>query len=136
MSHPVRVNLIFVGVEVAFYVLYFYYAATFHWFLHFFVGAAIVLILMSILMLYHKINVRWPFLWLFVGHLVAMFPDVLFRFLKMPHQHWMDIFILHIRVHFIPGRIWSWYAIFMLACALYLWSLHRLQTQTSRPAKP
>jgi hypothetical protein len=50
-----------------------------------------------------------------------MFPDILWSAELLPHQAWMDIFVLHISSHFIPGRNWTWYVIFLLCLALYLY---------------
>jgi len=34
-----------------------------------------------------------PLLWLFIGHLMAMSPDILFTFRLIAHRPWMDIFL-------------------------------------------
>lgn len=60
-------------------------------------------------------------LWIFVGHVIAMFPDILWNRLVATHEPWMDIFLGHISVHFIPGRNWTWYAIFLISLAFYLY---------------
>jgi hypothetical protein len=63
-------------------------------------------------------------LWLLAGHAIAMFPDILWNFQLLHHQSWMDIFLGHISSHFVPGRNWSWYVIFLICLAIYL-SVHR-----------
>lgn len=96
----------------------------FHWFLHFFVGATAALTLLAAHALWSRRLLRWPLLWLLIGHLVAMIPDFLFGI--MPHQPWMNVFLMHIAVHFVPGRNWAWYTIFLISLAVYLaarWSL-------------
>ncbi|MBN2887696.1 MAG: hypothetical protein JXM75_13420, partial [Chromatiaceae bacterium] len=93
-----------------------------HWFLHFFVGASAALIVMALLTYRSGRVVRFPLLWLLSGHIIAMFPDILWNFQWLPHQPWMDIFLLHISSHFIPGRNWTWYALFLVSLALYLYA--------------
>lgn len=108
-----------VAIEVLLYVFYFAHEARFHWFTHFFVGASVALLLMSVVSVRTRRPVPLPLLWPVLGHIVAMFPDFLFE-AGIAHRRWMDVFLGHLSTHFIPGRNWTWYALFLLSLALYL----------------
>jgi hypothetical protein len=112
-----------IGIEVALYVLYFAHEARFHWFTHFFVGASFALVVMAVVAWRTRRPVPYPFLWPILGHIVAMFPDFLFE-AGIAHRRWMDIFLGHLSTHFVPGRNWTWYGIFLASLALYLWALN------------
>lgn len=53
-----------------------------------------------------------------VFHLYAMFPDLLFA-TGVPHRQWMDVFLGHLLVHYLPGRERAWLAIGLAASGLY-----------------
>ncbi|ALA56872.1 hypothetical protein [Nitrospira moscoviensis] len=114
--------VLFGTAEVILYVSYQRSDARFHWFLHFFVGASAALLVMGTLILGWGRSTRHPLLWIFTGHMIAMFPDLLWNFLVAAHQPWMDVFALHITAHFIPGRNWTWYAMFLASLAFYLYA--------------
>lgn len=122
-SSPVRIWfwVLFTAMEAFLYVSYQLNNGSFHWFLHFFVGASIVLIVMGLITALSDRIVRHPLLWIFVGHVIAMFPDILWNFSLATHQPWMDVFLGHIVAHFIPGRNWTWYGIFLMSLAFYLY---------------
>ena len=109
----------FLAAEMFLYLSYQHHDSSFHWFLHFFVGASFVLILMAIFTLWSGQTVRLPLLWIFGGHVVSMIPDILWNFEFMVHHSWMDIFLLHITSHFVPGRNWTWYVVFLASLWLY-----------------
>lgn len=111
---------LFVAAEVLLYLSYRHHDARFHWFLHFFVGTSAALLAMPVLTFWSARPVRFPLLWLLTGHLIAMLPDILWNLQVLPHQPWMDVFLLHISAHFIPGRNWTWYVIFLVCLAVYL----------------
>lgn len=71
-----------------------------------------------------------PLVWLLAGHLVAMGPDLAFL-AGVAHQRWMDVFLGHISSHFVPGRNWTWYGVFLASLGLYLVVLDSL-----RPPRP
>lgn len=76
-------------VDVALYASYQGEDASFHWFTHLFVGMAAALVVMILVARGTRRPVPVPFLWLLVGHLVAMGPD--FAFLEgVAHGRWMD----------------------------------------------
>jgi hypothetical protein len=113
---------LFVAAEVVLYLSYRHHDARFHWFLHFFVGTSAALIAMAVLTYGSARPVRLPLLWLLTGHLIAMLPDILWNLQWLPYQPWMDVFLLHISAHFIPGRNWTWYVIFLVCLAVYLYA--------------
>lgn len=102
--------------------LYFSYRdhdASFHWFAHFYAGASAALVVMALVARRRARPARFPLLWIVAAHLYAMFPDLLFLE-GTPHQHWMDVFLGHITIHYIPGGNLTLLAIFMTSLALYL----------------
>ena len=122
MKAPVVWQLVlFATAEVLLYLSYQHHDSRFHWFLHFFVGTSAAFGVMTLITYWSNRTILFPFLWLLVGHVIAMFPDILWSAELLPHQAWMDIFALHISSHFIPGRNWTWYVIFLLCLALYLY---------------
>jgi hypothetical protein len=122
MKAPVVWQLVlFATAEVLLYLSYQHHDTRFHWFLHFFVGTSAAFGVMTLITYWSNRTILFPFLWLLVGHVIAMFPDILWSAELLPHQAWMDIFVLHISSHFIPGRNWTWYVIFLLCLALYLY---------------
>jgi hypothetical protein len=38
----------------------------------------------------------------------------------------MDVFLRHISTHFVPGRNWTWYAVFLVTSAAYLITVDRV----------
>jgi hypothetical protein len=100
----------------------------FHWFLHFFVGASVALLAMAVFTFVSGRRVLFVPVWLFIGHLIAMIPDVLWQLLIAAHEPWMDVFLGHISAHFMPGRNWTWYVVFLLCLALYLYAVATRET--------
>jgi 4-hydroxybenzoate polyprenyltransferase len=108
-----------VAIEVLLYASYRGHDARFHWFTHFFVGASAALLVMAVLAAVRGRPVALPLVWVLVGHLFAMAPDLAFV-AGVAHQPWMDVFLGHISSHFVPGRNWTWYAMFLASLGLYL----------------
>jgi len=113
-----------VAVEVGLYGSYRGHDARFHWFTHFFVGAATALAVMTMVVVRRRRPVARPLVWPLVGHVIAMAPDLLFT-AGYAHQRWMNLFLGHIAVHFVPGRNWTWLAVFLTALAAYLTAVDR-----------
>lgn len=109
---------LFVVAELVIFLSYQHSDGRFHWFLHFFVGATVTLTALAAQTWWSGRVLRYPLLWVLLGHLLAMIPDLLFAI--MPHQPWMDLFLVHVSAHFMPGRNWTWYALFLLSLAGYL----------------
>ena len=78
--------------------------------------------------------VPYPLVWLLAGHVYAMVPDFLFLLFGIAHDRWMDVFLWHIRAHFIPGRNITWYLIFLASLAVHLVILARVGDK--EPGKP
>lgn len=118
-----------IGAELFLYLDYFAHEARFHWFTHFYVGGTVALLAMAMVARRTGKPVPYPLLWPILGHVVAMFPDFLFE-AGVVHRRWMDIFLGHLSTHFIPGRNWTWYVIFLGSLAVYLWAV---QSPSPRP---
>jgi Protein of unknown function, DUF547 len=113
---------LFALIEILLYLSYQHHDARFHWFLHFFVGTSTALIVLVVLTYYVNRTIDLPMLWLLMGHAIAMLPDILWNFQLLPHQPWMDVFLFHVSSHFIPGRNWTWYVIFLICLAAYFYA--------------
>lgn len=110
--------------ELLLYHFYFAHEARFHWFTHFFVGAGVALLVMSAVTWNTRRPVPLPLVWPLLGHVLAMFPDFLFE-AGIAHRRWMDVFLGHLSTHFVPGRNWTWYGVFLACLATYLLVLDR-----------
>lgn len=106
--------------EIALFASYWSRQASFHWFTHFYVGGIVALLGLTIWKSTSHRRVIWPLAWLLLAHLFAMLPDLFFSIIDLPHGRWMDIFFGHISSHYIPGRNWTWYVLFMISFAIYL----------------
>lgn len=125
---PVRVCLwcvVAVLAEAGLYASYRGHDARFHWFTHFFVGASVALVAMAAVAGRSRRPVPLPLVWIFLAHVVAMFPDFLFT-AGIAHERWMDVFLGHITTHFITGRNLTWFLVFLAALGTYLAVLARL----------
>ncbi len=116
---------LYTAAEVLLFISYRNHDARFHWFTHFFVGAIVALLIMSVIAWLTKRPIRLPLLWPLLAHLFAMFPDFLFSFKFIAHERWMDLFLFHISSHFVPGRNITWYVLFISTVGLYLWIYSR-----------
>jgi hypothetical protein len=117
-----------VAAEIGLYASYRGHDARYHWFTHFFVGASAALVVMAVVAGAGRRPVPFPLFWVLVGHLVAMAPD--FAFVAgEAHRWWMDVFLGHISTHFVPGRNWTWYAVFLGSLGVYLVVLDRLRVR-------
>ncbi|MDP9403385.1 MAG: hypothetical protein M3P85_08625 [Actinomycetota bacterium] len=136
-GHTLRVCLwcvIAVLAEVGLYASYRGHDARFHWFTHFFVGAAAALVVMTLVAARTRRPVPLPLVWLLVAHLVAMFPDFLFA-AGVAHYRWMEVFLGHIATHFVPGRNLTWYAVFLASLGAYLVTLDRVRGEPRGSAR-
>lgn len=89
------------------------------WLVHFFIGATVGLVGMMVWLVEERRPVPLPVLWILIGHLLAMFPDLLFA-AGIAHRHWMDAFLGHLISHRVPGGTVVWYAVFLVALGAYL----------------
>jgi len=122
-----------VVVEVLLYVSYRSHDARFHWLTHFLAGASTALVLMAAWTWFRRRPAPFPLVWVVVAHLFAMVPDLLFR-AGVAHEWWMDLFLLHIRSHFVPGRNLTWLVVFGFALTAYLVTVDR-RARSSDPAR-
>lgn len=130
MSRPIRslIGTAFAAAtEIFLFARYQAHDAPFHWFTHFLVGGSVALIGMTVWVVQERRRVALSAVWVVLGHLVAMFPDLLFAW-GIPHQRWMDAFLGHITSHYIPGGNATWYAVFLGALAVYLTADARLRS--------
>lgn len=111
-------------LEVLLYLSYRAHDARFHWLTHFLVGASVAFLVMAAWSWKKRRPARLPVVWLLLGHLYAMVPDLLFR-AGVPHYPWMEIFLGHIASHLVPGRNTTWLVVFAAALAYYLFVLDR-----------
>lgn len=111
--------LVFVVIEVSLYISYQAHEARFHWFTHFFVGSSVALMAMSAFVMVTRRPARVPLIWPVAAHVFAIIPDFLFT-AGVAHQRWMNVFLGHLAGHFVPGRNWTWYAVFLVSLGIYL----------------
>lgn len=111
--------LALIGAEFVLFHAYRAHQAGFHWSTHFLVGLTA--------------SAAWNLLWfllkaapapglllsILVFHLYAMFPDLLFD-AGIAHERWMDIFLGHVSVHYMPGEDRSWLAIGLGSYGIYV----------------
>lgn len=120
-----------VVAEVGLYLSYRGHDARFHWFTHFFVGASVALVVMTLVALRTRHPVPLPLVWILLGHLVAMFPGFLFTG-GIAHYRWMDVFLGHLSSHFVVGRNVTWYLVLLASLGLYLALVDRLRPVAAR----
>ena len=118
--------IVFAAAELGLYLSYRSHDARFHWATHFLVGATAATLGMALYAALRDKPPPDPELWLLGAHLFAMFPDFLFE-AGIPHEWWMEVFLLHIRSHFVPGRNVFWLLTFLAVLGGYLVVLDRLR---------
>jgi len=124
---------VFVVAEAGLYLSYRHHDARFHWFLHFFVGGSAALLLMSAVAWVRRRPIPYPLVWVLIGHIFAMAPDLMFLFFGVVHDRWMDVFLWHIGGHFVPGQNVLWYSVFLGALAVYFAVLTRVEGAPAFP---
>ncbi len=118
--HLLTASLIVI-VEVLFYRQYAQLGAEFHFWLHSLFGAALGIV---VLVTWQLMRPRRPVrlsAWEAgaIGHLYSAVPDILFIAVGLLHMYWMDIFALHISLHFVRQPIMTMLALFLLALLAY-----------------
>ncbi len=119
-------------VEIGLYLSYRGHDARFHWFTHFFVGGATALTVMAVVAQRRRRAVARPLVWPLAAHVFAMAPDLAFTG-GYAHRGWMDMFLGHVSVHFVPGRNWTWLTVFLAALAAYLVVVDQLRSAGGSP---
>jgi hypothetical protein len=75
-----------------------------HWMLHQYVGWGLGLAVAGLLVV--GLRRRVPAVPAMVlGQLVSVFPDLMFRFMRMPHEPWMNWWVGHIAIHTGPSPL-------------------------------
>ena len=97
---------------------YRHHDAGFHWAAHFLVGLTAAALLGLAWLGVRGSAPRAFLLWVLAAHLFAMFPDLLFR-AGVAHAGWMNLFLGHIWVHYVPGGNSSWLVVALLASGVY-----------------
>ena len=115
--------VVLVVAEVALYASYDVHDARFHWATHFLVALAFAsLVLLVRLLVTGAPGPRLLLPTVLGFHLFAMAPDLLFR-AGVPHYRWMDVFLGHVAVHYLPGGDGSWLAIALTSLGLFVGAL-------------
>lgn len=84
-----------------------------HWMLHQYVGWGLGLAVGGLLAV--ALRRRVPAVPAMVlGQLVSIFPDLMFRFMRMPHEQWMDWWVGHISIHTGPSPLLVAVAVLLL----------------------
>ena len=116
-----------VAAEVWFLGKYAAEAASWHWYIHFFAGASVALVVMTWWSWRHRRAVPFPLGWVLLAHFFAAAPDLVIPE-NIPHKPWQEVFVGHLASHYLPGRGLSWLVLFAAALAGYLVTLARRTT--------
>lgn len=114
-----------VAVEVLLFRSYRGHEAGFHWATHFLVGLTAAAVVNLAWLALKGAPARGQLAWVLGLHLFAMTPDLLFSRAEIPHDEWMDVFLLHVSAHYIPGGASTWLAIALPATGGYVYVLSR-----------
>lgn len=110
--------IVVVAFEVYAYTRYARYGAEFHFWLHGLFGLTVGLVALTGWRLLRRRSAGRVAAWEagLGGHLVSATPDLLFLFAGVLHASWMDVFALHIVLHFVPYPLTT--QLLLLALAL------------------
>jgi len=92
------------SIELVLALTYRAYGTWWHWLLHQLVGCGIGLSVAALSMLATRRHVP-AVLALVVGQLASIAPDLMFRYLRMPHEPSMDVWLGHISLHTGPSPV-------------------------------
>lgn len=115
---------VLVIAEVGLFRVYGSFDSRFHWGAHFLVAVIATSAWLSVLLLLKAAPARGQLILVLLVHLYAMTPDLLFR-IGVPHQQWMNVFLGHIAVHYVPGGDRTLLALAVLAAGGYCLLLSR-----------
>ncbi len=116
---------VLVAVEAVLFASYEHREAGFHWSTHFLVGLTAAALVLLVWLALTGAPARGQLMWVLGLHLLALFPDLLFTPGHQPHDEWMDIFLGHISVHYIPGGDGTWLLVALAASGAYCGVLSR-----------
>ena len=117
---------VLVVAEVVLYARYARLGAELHWWLHGLVGVGLGAAVVAATVAARARSARAPVppaalvAAVAVGHVVSALPDVLFVASDVLHVPWMDVFALHISIHFVPWPLPTTYA--LAAIGLLAWA--------------
>ena len=115
--------VLLVVAELALYASYDVHDARFHWATHFLVALAFASLVLLLRLLVTGVPGPRLLLSAVLGsHLFAMAPDLLFRG-GVPHYRWMDVFLGHVAVHYLPGGDGTWLVIALVCLGLWVAAL-------------
>jgi len=101
------------AVQAAVAVAYYDRGTWWHWLLHQYVGWGLGLAVAGLLAV--LLRRRVPAVPAMVlGQLVSIVPDLMFRFMRMPHEAWMDWWVGHISMHTGPSPLLVALAVLLL----------------------
>ncbi len=108
------VPVLVVAMELWLFRAYARLDALLHYWLHALLGAVLAVGLLTVVALVRRRAPRGAWAAGGMGHLYSATPDVLFLVAGILHVGWMDVFALHIRVHFIPLPLGTLFGLFAL----------------------
>jgi len=103
------------GAEAYLYWRYAVYGTLFHYWLHLLFGGTIALVVLAVLRLLRPRSRAHVWGWGFAGHVWSAAPDIAFLLSGILHYWWMDVFALHVTIHFIPAPLLTTFVTFGLA---------------------
>ncbi len=116
--------VVLVPAETGLFFVYGSYDSRFHWGAHFLVALLVTCGWLAGVLLVKAAPARGQVVLVLFVHLYAMAPDLVFRG-GVPHAPWMNVFLGHIAVHYLPGGDRSWLVLAVLAMLGYGWLLSR-----------
>ena len=118
--HLISASLIVI-IEILFYRQYAQRGAEFHFWVHSLFGAALGIVVVTIWLLCRPKRSTGLSAWEagFIGHAYSAIPDFLFIAVGILHMYWMDIFALHISLHFVRQPVLTMLLLFLTALLAY-----------------
>ncbi len=98
--------------------------AVLHYWLHSLMGAVVGIAALTLVALVRRRTPRGVWAAGAGGHLFSAVPDVLFLVAGILHVRWMDVFVLHITVHFVPVPLATLFALFVAVLGAWVATLY------------
>ncbi|MGH8930915.1 MAG: hypothetical protein ACRDZO_09890 [Egibacteraceae bacterium] len=115
------VSALVLAAEAYLFWRYAAYGTLFHYWLHLLFGGTIAFAALAIMRLARPNREPNVWGWGFAGHLWSAIPDIAFVLVGILHYYWMDVFALHVTIHFIPAPLLTTFVTFSLA--LLAWAI-------------